>query len=533
MLTNPIPKTSLQRSIRHLSTRTIATTSRGKSAAESFRQYLQELQGENDVLTITKEVDPHLEVGAITRKVYENDEKAPLFENFKGYDRTKNNDLFRVLGAPVGLSKVPGQKLGRVAKSLGLPSTASGQEIIQKINDAKKKPPILSKEVPSGPVKEYKLFGDYIDLTALPVPFLHQHDGGKFMQTFGMHIVQTPDGHWTNWSITRGMVHGKRSLVGPVIPKQDIGVIHQMWKDKKQDMPWALCFGVPPAAIMVSGMPIPKWTNETEFIGALTGKPVEVVKCETNDIRVPGDAEIVLEGVVSSTETAPEGPMAEYHGLVFPGRSRECPVFRVDAVTYRENPVLPVCVAGRAIEEDHTVWGVMIAAEVLTICQNAGLSIKMAWCPFESHCLWFVLQVDLKQLKASKTNMKDFCTKVGHVVFGSKPGWYIPKLYIVGEDIDPTDLKDVIWAEATRCQPGVNEFLFEEYGNIPLIPYVGHGVKPETESGNHRKVVRCCMFASEFGDGELHWEEGSFRGSFPVDVQKRVEENWKEYGFDD
>lgn len=58
---------------------------------------------------------------------------------------------------------------------------------------------------------------------------------------------------------------------------------------------------------MVSGMPIPKWTNETDLIGALSGEPVKVVKCETNDIRVPGNAEIVLEGVVSNTETAPGG----------------------------------------------------------------------------------------------------------------------------------------------------------------------------------------------------------------------------------
>lgn len=139
----------------------------------------------------------------------------------------------------------------------------------------------------------------------------------------------------------------------------------------------------------------------------------------------------------------------------------------------------------------------------------------MAWCPFESHCLWFILQVDLTQLKVLKTNMRDLCTKVGYVVFGSKPGWYIPRLYIVEENIDPTDLKDVIWVEATRCQPGMNEFLFKEHGNIPLIPYVRYDVKHETESGHHRKVVRCCMFASEFGDEGLHWEEGSFRGSFP------------------
>lgn len=266
------------------------------SAAEDFRQYVKELEDENDLLAITNEVDPHLELGAITRKVYETEEKAPLFQNIKG--REGSGGLFRILGAPVGLSRQPGRRFGRIAKSLGLPSTATGEEIVSKINECKTKPPIPPIQVSSdqAAVKQYKLFGDDVDLTALPVPLHHDADGGKFLQTFGMYIVKTPDGRWVNWSITRGMVHDKRALVGPVIPKQDIGVISQMWKDKGQDMPFALCFGVPPAAIMTSGMPIPKWTDESGFVGALSGKPVEVVKCETNDIYVPKNAEIVLEG---------------------------------------------------------------------------------------------------------------------------------------------------------------------------------------------------------------------------------------------
>lgn len=87
-------------------------------------------------------------------------------------------------------------------------------------------------------------------------------------------------------------------------------------------MPWALCFGVPPAAIMVGGMPIPKWTDEARFIGVLIGNPVEVVKCETNDIGVPANAEIVFGGTVSISETAPEGPMMEYHGHVWPDQPK-------------------------------------------------------------------------------------------------------------------------------------------------------------------------------------------------------------------
>ncbi|OQE31798.1 hypothetical protein PENSTE_c001G02231 [Penicillium steckii] len=502
------------------------TTDKIPTAAGDLRQFLKELQDEDDLLIVKKEVDPEMELAAITRRVYETEEKAPLFENIKGRE---GNGLFRVLGAPVGLSRVPGQRFGRIAKSLGLKSTATGNEIIAKINTARSLQPLEPKEVSTGPVKEYKIFGDEIDLTTLPTPLLHQHDGGKFLETFGMHIVQTPDGSWTNWSITRSMVHDKRNLVGPIIPKQDIGVIYQMWKDKGQDMPWALCFGVPPAAIMVGGMPIPKWTDEAGFIGALVGNPLDVVKCETNDIRVPANAEFVFEGTVSISETAAEGPMMEYHGHVWPDRSKQCPLFKVNAITYREDPILPICIAGRATEENHTVWAVMIAAEILHICQSAGLPIQNAWCPFESHAIWYVLQVNRKDLLALKTNMSEFSNKVGHVVFGSKPGWYMGKVFLVGEDADPSDLRDVIWAESTRCEPGTSEFLFDEYGNIPLIPYVGYGTKPER---NHKKVVKCCMLPSEFDDEELSWKVGSFRGSYPIDVQVKVEQDWLEYGFD-
>ncbi|KAJ3545668.1 hypothetical protein NM208_g2402 [Fusarium decemcellulare] len=496
-----------------------------KSSAESFRRFIQELEDENDLVNIDTEVDPAMELAAIVRNVYETEDKAPLFNNVKGRDP---NGLFRVLGAPVGASKIPGKRFIRIAKSLGLPSTATGQEIIQKIHETKRLPKVPPKEVETGPVKENKLFGDDIDLTALPVPLLHQDDGGKFLQTFGMYIVESPDGSWVNWSITRSMVEGKQTLVGPVIPRQDIGVIRQMWKDKGQDMPFALCFGVPPAAIMVSGMPLPKGVNETGFIGALTGKPVEVTKCETNGIRVPADAEIVFEGVVSNTETANEGPMAEYHGHIFPGESKKCPIFKVNAVTYRQDPILPICITGRAPEESETVWGLMIAAEVLTICQDAGLPIKMVWNPFESHCIWFVLQVDREQLRTLNTTMEEFSRKVGHVVFGSKPGFYIPTLYLVGDDIDPTNFRDVVWAAATRCQPYANEFFFDEYPNIPLIPYVGYGVKSDKHAF---KVVRCCLFPSEFSNDELVWKEASFRGNYPEDIQEKVKAQWSSYGF--
>ncbi|KAJ4221588.1 hypothetical protein FSOLCH5_008925 [Fusarium solani] len=90
----------------------------------------------------------------------------------------------------------------------------------------------------------------------------------------------------------------------------------------------------------------------SDFIGALPGSPVEVTKCEMNDILVPTEAEIVFEGVVSNTETASEGPIAEYHGHIFRGESKQCTIFKVNSITYRNHPIISICITGRAPESE-------------------------------------------------------------------------------------------------------------------------------------------------------------------------------------
>ncbi|KAM3074703.1 Ferulic acid decarboxylase 1 [Clarireedia jacksonii] len=126
------------------------------------------------------------------------DAQAPLFNNLIG----AKDGLWRILGAPASLRKNPQQKYGRIAGHLGLPPTASMQEILNKMLAAAKREPIPPNVGADGPVKENKLFGDQFNLDELPTPWLlHQPDGGKYIQTYGMHIVQTPGKSWTNWSV--------------------------------------------------------------------------------------------------------------------------------------------------------------------------------------------------------------------------------------------------------------------------------------------------------------------------------------------
>jgi UbiD family decarboxylase len=316
-------------------------------AALEFRTFVEALKKDGDLVEVDDEVDPHLEVGAIIRKVCETNDKAPLFNNLKG-----NVDGFwRILGAPASLRAESEQTYGRIARHLGLPTTASMKDVVDKVLSAKKREPIPPRVVATGPCKEHVLSPDQFDLDKLPAPLLHQSDGGKYVQTYGMHIVQSPDGKWTNWSIARAMVKDRNHLVGLVIEPQHIWQIHQLWKNKGKDVPWALCFGVPPAAIMASSMPLPDGVSEAGYVGAMTGTAINVVKCETNDLYVPATSEIVFEGTLSITETAPEGPFGEMHGYVFPGDSHPCPVYTVNKITHRTDAILPVSKCGRITDE--------------------------------------------------------------------------------------------------------------------------------------------------------------------------------------
>ena len=313
----------------------------------NFRSFVDALREDGDLVEINEEVDPHLEAGAIIRKVCETDDKAPLLNNLKG----NKDGLWRILGAPASLRKDPAQKYGRIARHLDLPTTSSMKTVIDKMLSPAKAEPIQPKVVATGPCKENILSEGEFDLETLPSPWLHQADGGKYIQTYGMHVVQSPDGSWTNWSIARAMVSDSNHLVGLVFQPQHIWQIHQMWKKIGKDVPWALCFGVPPAAIMASSMPIPDGVSESAYVGAMCGEALEVVKCETNGLYVPSSSEIVLEGTLSITETGPEGPFGEMHGYVFKGDTHPWPKYHVTKITHRNDAILPVSNCGRITDE--------------------------------------------------------------------------------------------------------------------------------------------------------------------------------------
>jgi phenacrylate decarboxylase len=333
-----------------------ATIAAGKAtAAEAqmdFRKFIDILREDGDLVEINDEVDPHLEVGAIVRRVSEVNDKAPLFNNVRG----ARHGLWRIFGNAASLRRDSTERFGRVARNLGLPPDAKWKDISNRFMDWRKNPPLPPNILPTGPCKQNLLFGEDIDLEALPAPYLHEGDGGKYLQTYGVHVLQTPDKSWTNWSIFRGMVHNRNHLVCLVGDGQHNSVIRNLWaQEGKDEIPWALAMGVPPIASIVASMPFPEGVSESEYIGAVTGRPLDLVKCELSDLLVPANSEIVFEGTMHLTKKGAEGPFGDYLGIMLDGPSKMGPLFRVDCITYRDDAILPVSCPGQITDESVSV----------------------------------------------------------------------------------------------------------------------------------------------------------------------------------
>lgn len=484
---------------------------------KSLREHLDLLRTLGEIQEIDVEVDWNLEMGAIIRRSYELKAPAPLFNCIRGIERG-----FRVLGAPAGLSRQRGRELVRVATALGLPADATARQIVETLAQAHCKPPVPPRCVEHAQCKQNKLLGDAVNLLRLPAPFIHEGDGGRYLNTWGTIVVRTPDGRWTNWSITRIMLHGPRTLVGAIIPRQHLGLIYAQWKAIGREMPFALAIGTPPAIPFVSGMPLDENVNEADFVGGFLGEPVDVVDCDTVDLQVPATSEMVIEGSVSITDSAPEGPMGEYSGYLSPGGGMPSPLFNVSAISYRDQPILPVVAAGEPSEENHTCWGLTISAQILWELRQANFPVTFCFCPFQGAGHWLVVTVNAAAVKDTGESL---ARDLAQNLFKSRAGSFIPKVILIGDDIDPANLDELVWAFATRNHPKDGAILFPEEKMLPLVAFLR---EDERRAARGTKVIYNCLRPAR----EVPPRRSSFRYLWPKQVQDRVIENWEKYGFD-
>ncbi|MBD1405421.1 UbiD family decarboxylase [Leclercia adecarboxylata] len=478
-----------------------------------LRSYIDALDAMGDIMHVTREVDGDFEPSAITRRSYEIQSPAPLFHNVAGVAPG-----FRLFGAPASLSSRQDMPYARVAMSLGLAPDCTGPQIVEALSAARHKPGIPPVRVASSDALCHQniLRGEDANLDRFPIPFAHDKDGGRYANTWGTLIVKTPDGKWVNWSIARVMkVDGKR-MVGLIVPSQHIGQIWTEWVKLGQPMPYALVQGPAPAISCVSGIPIPAHADEADYIGTLAGEPVPVVKAISIDLDVPATAEIVIEGHVSINRDCQEGPYGEYGGYLGEGSSAQ-PTFHVETITHRDDPIWPMSITGRPTDESHTLWAMGLAADALTSLREAELPIVTAWIPEDSTVHWLLVVVpqNWRELLPGVTS-EALAQRIGEVLFKTDAMVFIPKVYVVDDDFDPTNLREVVWVLSTRVHPVGRRVVFDDQRVIRLPQCYE---EEEYVAGRGAKVVFDTLQTTR----HLH---ASFEQGYPEEVRQRVLDNW-------
>ena len=488
---------------------------------KSLRDFIDRLRVLGDVQDIDREVDWNLEMGAIARRSMDLRAPAPLFNRVKD-----SPPGFRAFGAPGGLSASPTYRYARVNLALGLKADGAPLEIVTSLAEARARPPVPPRVVSHAPCKENILVGDAVDLTKLPVPLIHGHDGGRYLQTYGLNVVTTPDRSWSNWSVNRMMLLDRNRLACLIPPNQHLGIIHAQWKALGRPTPIAVVLGVEPGLPYVGGMPIPEGTDEAAFLGAYYDEPLEVVKGETVDIDVPATAEIVVEGFISHTDTAMEGPMDQYPGYVGDKGSPK-PVLHVTAVTHREDPILPFSTAGAPVDENHTGWGLPHAAEILHLLKKDGLPIDVCWMVLESACHWLVIAASPDWHERNGLDSRTFVQRIGERVFASKAGFGVAKIVLLENDIDISNVDEVVWAFASRAHPSHGEVYFRNEAQNALPVFL---IQTKKHTFRTVKVIYNALLADRFPLSERPRRSDLVNG-WPASVREHVLRNWSSYGY--
>jgi UbiD family decarboxylase len=217
--------------------------------------------------------------------------------------------------------------------------------------------------------------------------------------------------------------------------------------------------------------------------------------------------------------------MGEYSGYLSPGGGMPSPIFLVSAITYRDAPILPVVAAGEPTEETHTCWGLNVSAQLLWELRQAGFPVSMCFIPFQSAAHWLVVTVPAAASSVGDQLVRD----LAQVLFRSRSGSFIPKVILVGDDIDPTNLDEVVWAFATRHHPARGHYVFPDEKVLPLVAFLG---ADERKAARGAKVIYNCLAPADCPPDQMP-RRSSFRFLWPKEIQEKVLANWKRYGFAD
>ncbi len=417
---------------------------------KDLRDFIARLEKEGELIRITAEVDPHLEMTEICDRTLRASGPALLFENPTGYDVPVLGNLF---GTPKRVAMGMGQDSVEALREVGkLLSTLKEPEPPKGMRDAWEKLPIYKqvlnmapKFVKNAACQHHVIEGDEVDLAKIPVQTCWPGDAGPLI-TWALVITKGPEKARQNIGIYRQQVIGKNKVIMRWLSHRGGALDFRDWQAAHpgERFPVAVALGADPATILAAVTPVPDTLSEFAFAGLLRGSKTEVTRCIGSDLQVPASAEYVLEGYLEPGEEAPEGPFGDHTGYY--NEVDTFPVFTIERITHRTNPIYHSTYTGRPPDEP-AVLGVALNEVFVPILQKQFPEIVDFYLPPEG-CSYRLACVSIK---------KQYPGHAKRVMLGIwsflRQFMYTKFVIVMDDDINIREWEDVIWAITTRMDP--------------------------------------------------------------------------------
>jgi 2,5-furandicarboxylate decarboxylase 1 len=387
----------------------------GEAAHPDLRDWLRQLVGAGRLAVAHRGVSLIDELAAIAKKL--ENERAVLFPEPRHHKIPVIANLFA--------------DRTWIADALGVPA----DKLLSAFQNAVRHP-LPWVEVAAAPVQE--VFLEKVDLLKqLPIPKHNEHDSGPYI-TAALLIARNPKTGIQNVSIHRCQVSGPDRIGVLLLPRHTLHYF-RMAEEAGEALEIALVIGVHPACILASQAIAALDSDEMEIAGALLGRPIEMVKCRTNRVRVPAHAEIVIEGRILPKVREPEGPFGEFPQYYGPRADRE--VIQVDAIAHRKNPIFHTITGGGV--EHLLLGGIPREATLLDYLQRSFPSVRDVRLTRGGTCRYHLaVKIDKKSQGEAK-----------NVIMGAFGGHYdIKQVVVVDMDVNIDDEREIEWAVATRFQ---------------------------------------------------------------------------------
>jgi 4-hydroxy-3-polyprenylbenzoate decarboxylase len=490
---------------------------------ESLRDLIDALEEKGQLIRVKTSVDPDLEVAEIMRRLmYAKDKPAVLFENVKGYTIPILGNTFgskERLG--IALEEGDFSNIGNRIVDLTrmkMPTGVFGKlKMLPKLSEISDYGP---KHIDNGPVKEVVLSEEKADLSTLPILRSFKGDAGRFI-TFGLTVTKHPDTEVTNMGVYRmQIIDAKKAIMHWQIHKR--GAQHlEILKDRRSQndaegnkdrrIAAAVVIGADPATTFSAVAPVPEGMDKYLFSGIVRKKGIKLVKCNTVDLEVPANAEIVLEGYVDPDDIQIEGPFGDHTGYYTP--PEPYPSFNLSCISRRRNPIYLTTVVGKPILEDAYI-GQVIERSFLPLIQMFQPEVVDFSMP---PAAWF-------QGLAIISIKKRYPGQAKKVMMGlwGMGQLSLTKMFItVDHDINVHDMDEVLWAMTTRTDPKRDLIFIENAPTDTLDPS-----SPLLNLGSKVGI-----------DATTKWRQEGFNREIQVlaevdeETQRYVNKRWHEYGF--